>query len=110
MEDNAFQLEPGEHSALFNTRLTRLTLRDLLTIGGFAFMLLSYQFSIRAQLEQLTEKVSQVDRHLANTDRIMADEMVPRKEYDAARVNQEALQREFVQYLMEREKYTNGKD
>lgn len=92
-------------------RIGRLTLRDVLTIAGFLLMLLNYQFSIRAQMDTNTEKIAQVDTHLKNTDRLISEEMVPRKEHDASRMQQNArdalveqqlaaLQQDFVQYLM----------
>lgn len=101
--ENGF-MEAPEASPLFARRLGRISLRDLATIAGFAFVLLNYQFSIRSQLDANTEKIAQVDIHLASTDRIIADELVPRKEQEhkdtllAAELA--ALQQEFVQYLM----------
>jgi hypothetical protein len=103
MEEGAYMEAPGA-SPLFSARLGRISLRDLVTVAGFAFMLLQYQFGIKAQLETNTAKIAQVDIHLANTDRILADEMVPRKEQehkDTAMAQQiAALEQEFVQYLM----------
>jgi hypothetical protein len=97
-------MEISETSPLFSRRLGRISLRDLVTVAGFAVVLLNYQFSVRAQLDANTEKIAQIDVHLANTDRVIADTMVPRKEQEhkdamlAAQVA--ALEQEFVQYLM----------
>jgi hypothetical protein len=97
-------MEAPEASPLFSRRLGRISLRDLATVAGFAFVLLNYQFNIRAQLDANTEKIAQIDVHLVNTDRIIREEMVPRKEQEhkdtmlAAQVA--ALEQEFVQYLM----------
>jgi hypothetical protein len=103
MEDELYMEAPGA-SPLFSRRLGRVSLRDLVTVAGFAFMLLQYQFGIKAQVEANTAKIAQVDIHLANTDRILADELVPRKEQEhkdtLLTAELAALQQEFVQYLM----------
>ncbi|HMF74282.1 MAG TPA: hypothetical protein VK604_01340 [Bryobacteraceae bacterium] len=103
MEDEQY-MEAPEASPLFSARLGRISLRDLVTVAGFAFLLLQYQFGIKAQVEAHTAKIAQVDAHLANTDRIIADEMVPRKEQEhkdtLLTAELAALQQEFVQYLM----------
>jgi hypothetical protein len=97
-------MDISETSPLFSRRLGRISLRDLVTVAGFAIVLLNYQFSVRAQLDANTEKIAQIDTHLTNTDRILREEMVPRKEQEhkdgmlAAQVA--ALEQEFVQYLM----------
>jgi hypothetical protein len=91
---------------LFATRLSKISLRDVLTVGSLAFMLVSYQFGLKAQVERNTEKIAQVDTHLANTDRIIHEELIPRKEQeqkDATFAAQlAAIEQQFVQSLMGR--------
>ena len=93
-------------TALFATRLSKFSLRDVLMIGALAFTLVNYQFGIKAEVERNTEKIAQVDAHLANTDKIIHEEMVMRKDQDAKdatfAAQIAALETQFVQSLMRR--------
>jgi hypothetical protein len=91
---------------LLSARLGKITLRDVLVMGSLVLTLANYQFNVKAQIERNTEKIEQIDAHLANTDRIIREEMVPRKaqENTDSRLAAElaALQQQFVQSLLGR--------
>jgi hypothetical protein len=93
-------------TALFATRLSKFSLRDVLMLAGLAYTLVSYQFGIKAAVERNTEKIAQVDTHLANTDRIIHEEMITRKDQEAKdatfAAQLSALETQFVQSLMGR--------
>jgi hypothetical protein len=93
-------------TALFATRLSKISLRDVLMLGALAFTLVNYQFGIKAQVDRNAEKIAQVDAHLANTDKIIHEEMVMRKDQDAKdatfAAQLTALETQFVQSLMRR--------
>lgn len=91
---------------LFSLRLGKITLRDVVMLGGLVLTLANYQFNVRAQVDRNTEKIAQMDAHLANTDKIIQSELVTRKEQEqrdtsfAAQLA--ALETQFVQSLMGR--------
>jgi hypothetical protein len=93
-------------TALLATRLGKISLRDVLVMGSLVLTMANYQFNVKAQVERNTEKIEQIDTHLANTDRIIREEMIPRKAQestDATLAAQlAALQQQFVQSLMGR--------
>jgi len=88
------------------TRLSKISLRDALMVGGLMFTLANYQFGVKAEVEKNSEKIAQIDAHLANTDRIIREDLIPRKEQEhrdatfAAEIA--ALETQFVQSLMGR--------
>jgi hypothetical protein len=91
---------------LLSARLGKITLRDVLVMGSLVLTMANYQFNVKAQIERNTEKIEQIDTHLANTDRIIREEMVPRKAQEStdSRLAAElaALQQQFVQSLLGR--------
>jgi hypothetical protein len=104
-EENAMDIEAPD-TPLFATRLSKISLRDVVMLGALLFTMANYQFNVKAQVDSNTEKIAQVDAHLANTDRIIREDLIPRKEQeqkDATFAAQlAALETQFVQSLMGR--------
>jgi hypothetical protein len=93
-------------TTFFATRLSKISLRDVLMIGGLMLTLANYQFGVKAQLDRNTEKIEQIDAHLSNTDRIIREDVIPRKVQESTDANLAArlaaLEQQFVQSLMGR--------
>lgn len=90
----------------FATRLSKISLRDMLTVASLMFMLVNYQFGVKAQVDRNTEKIAQIETHLDNTDRIIREDLIPRKVQEQTDENLAAqlaaLEQQFVQSLMGR--------
>lgn len=90
----------------FATRLSKISLRDALMVGGLMFTLANYQFGMKADVEKNSEKIAQIDTHLANTDRLIREDVMSRREQEqrnatfAAEIA--ALETQFMQSLMGR--------
>jgi hypothetical protein len=91
---------------LLSSRLGKITLRDVIVMGSLVLTMANYQFGVKAQVERNTEKIEQVDAHLANTDKILREEVIPRPVQERTDANfaaqLAALQQQFVQSLLGR--------
>jgi Na+/melibiose symporter-like transporter len=56
-EENAMDIEAPD-TPLFATRLSKISLRDVVMLGALLFTMANYQFNVKAQVDSVTKELA----------------------------------------------------